>query len=129
MVLLLSNIVIIVYISKEVAHVSSLSGFIDLSNLLYSIAKTTLVVRSYDVYVRTGKFDYFSLEDVKIAATELKKAQDKLLENYDSWSYCPASKIITSKPTAYWVLENEPTLKFDSLYTVVGKLVQNVTLI
>lgn len=57
---------------------------------------------------------------------DLKTLEDTLANDYDSWSYCPISKIVKENLISYWELENVPVLKFSNLRDIVSMIVQRV---
>lgn len=121
-----SNIAIVAYISKEVNHSNSLTAFTNLSNLAYALSQTSLILRAIDLNYITGTFNVFTLQNATDNIALLKKYQNLLLSDYDSWSYCPSSNIINKNVISYWDFESEPVLKYGSLTSIVGIVITKV---
>ncbi|OMJ87330.1 hypothetical protein SteCoe_10923 [Stentor coeruleus] len=67
----------------------------------------------------------YTNENAQEVLIEMKYYQDKLLKDYNSWSYCPSSKIIKEPIVPYWVLEKSPVMKYENLYEVIELIIEN----
>ncbi|OMJ66992.1 hypothetical protein SteCoe_35975 [Stentor coeruleus] len=125
-VLISSNIAILSYISSEVNHSNSLQAFNHLSTLAYIVSQVALTLRVVDIDYQKGLEYQQDLNRTITNIQQLQIYQDLLFSDYDSWSYCKASKIIKQAAIPYWVFEGTPTLKTGTLHEVIGLLIQNV---
>lgn len=126
LILIISNIIILVYISQEVDHSNSLTALNDLGNLAYSISQTILILRSFDKGLRLGIKNFYTQTRFEDVINDLKILEETLINDYDSWAYCPVSRIAKENLISYWELENIPVLKFSNLRDIVSMIVQRV---
>lgn len=71
----------------------------------------------------------YSFDNAQEVLNDIKIHQDKLIKDYNSWSYCPSSKIIKEPIVPYWVLENSPVMKYANLHKVIELIIENVFII
>ncbi|OMJ74238.1 hypothetical protein SteCoe_26899 [Stentor coeruleus] len=108
-IILIVDISILIYFSKEVSRLTSLKVFLNLSDMSYSISFASLISRMLDIDLRSQTVNpLFNTTDLRTILVNLKDIQDKLQNSYDSWSYCPVSSIVHSKKLTYWELESSP---------------------
>ncbi|OMJ68132.1 hypothetical protein SteCoe_34507 [Stentor coeruleus] len=124
LILIISNIIILVYISQEVNHANSLTALNDLGNLAYSISQSILILRSFDKGLRLNMKNFYTQSRFEDIINDLKLLEENLVNDYDSWAYCPASKIVKENLISYWELETVPVLRFSNLRDIVNMIIQ-----
>ncbi|OMJ77840.1 hypothetical protein SteCoe_22473 [Stentor coeruleus] len=124
--ILISTGILIGYISDEVNKQVSLTAFLNLSDTAYSSAYLTLLTRILDIKRRSGLYSEFNMTNFKEIINDLNVNQNKLLNSYNSWSYCPASSLLKSVEINYWDEYPDTVLKQESLINLIRMMIKNV---
>lgn len=66
------------------------------------------------------------MTNFKVIIEDLKTNQDKLMNSYDSWSYCPASSLLKSLEIDYWDEYPEVVLGKESLINIIRMMIKSV---
>ncbi|CAG9330648.1 unnamed protein product [Blepharisma stoltei] len=125
LVMLGINFAILGVIYSNVSHSTSIQSFNDMGQALYCIASIANLVRSIDLEYRTGKYnltrDTGYLEENMVSLSLLQK---NLLDDYDDWSYCSASKIMTDNEIPIWnFASGTPILIYYNLYDAMQEFI------
>lgn len=126
--MIITNIVILVYISKEVQHSNSLTALTNLGDLGYYLSQIALIVRSLDLGEKINMASFYNITDLENMISNLKSSQTKLLDDFNSWSYCSHSEAVKKDITPYYVYENAIKMKYGSLHTITGLFIEKVSL-
>lgn len=78
------NIIILVYISKEVNNMNSLITLIQLGDNGYSMSQIALISRSLDITQKNKNLSFYSISDLQAKINETLAFQQKMLSSYDS---------------------------------------------
>lgn len=124
---MVSTATILVYISEEVTNLVSLTAIVNLSDTMHLASNLALLTRISDINTRTGMYSDFNLTSFPDIIKDLRNNQEDLFNNYDSWSNCPASSLLTSMGVSYWDLDPDPVLKQDSLLNIIRLTIKHVT--
>ena len=108
---------------------TQLTAFRDLSYMAYAMNQLALISRVIDLNIKTGNYPYYTLSNFTEALNNFQADQDTILNDYSSWSYCPASEIVTEALIPYWENINKTKQKFATLYTLADLIIQNVRFI
>lgn len=120
------NIFIMVYISQAVNHANSLDTLNQLGDLAYTSAQIALIARSIDIGLQSGRPSLFSIDSLELRISQIKILQQKLLNDYDSWSFCEYSEMVKHPIISYWDFIDLSEAKHESLHMIIGLIIQNV---
>lgn len=126
--MIITNIVILVYISKEVEHSNSLTSLTNLGDLGYYLSQIALIVRSLDLGKKINIPSFYNTTDLENMISNLRSSQTKILDDFNSWSYCSHSKIVKNAIIPYSIYENAVKTKYGSLHTITGFFIEKVSL-
>lgn len=113
-------------LAKEAEHSNKLTVLIDLGKLAFHMSQAALITRTIDFTSINSLEDIYTIEDAKKVVFDLRELQAKIIDNYNSWSYCSASSIVNEKKVKYWYLDMGVKSDSDNLYQVTEYLIENV---
>jgi hypothetical protein len=122
------NIAVVAYVSYEISTAKSLEALSNLGELAFSFSQIALEVRSADIQIRLNlPYNLTGLSQAIIATESLKNS---ILENYTSFNFCPASKIVSSTSGVnFWTYNEQPGNDANSLIEIIETYLQAVRLI
>lgn len=125
-VIISSLVVTYLSLAKEAEHSNELTVLIDLGKLAFHMSQAALITRTIDFTSINSLEDIYTIEDAKKVVFDLRELQAKIIDNYNSWSYCSASSIVKEKKVKYWYLDMGVKSDSDNLYQVTEYLIENV---
>ncbi|OMJ80482.1 hypothetical protein SteCoe_19231 [Stentor coeruleus] len=115
LVMIISSIASLSYISLEVKHSNSLKPMINLGDIGYLVSGVSFILRYLDASIHGNYTAYYTYDNVNTLLSLLKERKNVLSDEYSEWSYCPSSRIIKEKIIPYWVYEKKPILRYSNL--------------
>ncbi|CAG9322469.1 unnamed protein product [Blepharisma stoltei] len=120
------NIAVLVYIYQVTAHSNSLNVFTHFGNIMFHLVNSADLARSIDsekrsyVYNLTRDLGYF-----KETINELKNLREFILSDYNDWSYCSSSSIVTDNVIPVWMFDPSPHIENFNFYDEVGIFIKH----
>lgn len=125
-VMIISSIATLSYISLEVKHSNSLKPMINLGDIGYLVSGVSFILRYLDASIHGNYTAYYTYENVEDLLTVLKERKNVLSDEYNEWAYCPSSKIIKENIIPYWVYEKKPILRYSNLPNLLDVFLSSV---
>ena len=99
--IIIANSIIAGYIYSIVNDSLSLDSLNNLGELRAMIVKLGLLVRSFDLNIRTNASFFFTFENLNTTITSFKIYHDSILTDYSKWSSCSSSDIVHTNLIPY----------------------------
>ncbi|CAG9317114.1 unnamed protein product [Blepharisma stoltei] len=120
---------IIGYMKTDVSYTSKLSTLSRFNQILYDINSIADAAKNLHMGVLGNASDIEILGDtekLEKIVEDLTIMQNSMLKDFDQWSYCKCTEIITKNEVPMWHFNgNTPEIGYENLYDAVSGLILN----
>jgi hypothetical protein len=114
------------YIIPQTNTFNPLQALSHLQNLNYYFSELGFLTIESETVQRSEGVYFFSLNAYSEIISSIKLYGNNLMNDYNSWSYCPSSRIVTEKIIPIWTSSSPNRIIYENLVDVVQSTLTNV---
>ena len=126
LIVVITNIIIVVYLTQEAIHAKNLQVINNLGELCFWFSRLALITRQFKHTTAKNSTDYDSVSDFQYIIDNIEIQQNNLLTDYDSWSGCKGSESINQDIIPYVTFANPYVIQHTNLYEFTEDIIDNV---